>query len=461
MKRLLIVLTILIFSHTAFAAHFTVDAIDRLEMPVLTSKQIDITVKSDINDTFLINAVDIKPWMTLGTSSLTVPAGGSEKFNFYVAPTKDLMLGLHKITLNIESVSTGESIEKAIFVKLIKGETLEIEKIVVTGDLQPTGTVTAEIYIKNFKTTTVQDVAVSGSIKSTFSLLDFSDVIDRIDPDQSFIIKKELILEKYAPPGTYYVEATLFDPALGPQSLRQDFTVAQRAIINEQKQKIPFGFGYTKIITITNDGNKMKEDYTVTDALSDFDSTFYFGDKPSSANGGMYYWKLFNMKPGDERTITYTINYLPLLLFIIFIIIAVWYLIFKLCTLRIKKYIMQKKIIEHGSEFTVGVNIKNSSGRAVKDIHIHDFVPSVFSVKDTPGVAPKKKKTGVGIELSWRIAELKHGEERIFSYKIIPVFGVTGVMRLPPAVVNFTRGKKRKKNSSWPAKIGAIEKREK
>jgi hypothetical protein len=458
MRRLIILIALLLFLQPVFAQTFTVESQERVEVPQLTTRQIEVKVSSSISDTFFIRAVEIKPWMTLGASSIEIEAGSTGSVILHVSPTKETTFGLYKVTVEIESINTGLVVQQPVFIKVIQGELVEIEKILVKGDLYPTGTVDVEIYIKNFKKTSVQNVGLMGSVVSTFPIMEFSEVINRIDPEESVVIKRQLKLEKFAPPGMYTVQATISDPERGSESLNQIFTVTQRAIIEEISGQQSLGVGNSFLINVVNNGNAIKDEYVVERTLSDFESTFYFGDQPSSINENIYRWVFYNIKPGDERTVSYSINYLPLLLLIALIIIAVWYMAFRLLTLRIKKYIMQKKIISQGSEFTVGINIKNSSGRRIKEIVVSDFVPSVFSVKDTPGVNPKKKKTGTGIELTWKINELANGEERIFSYKIIPMFGVTNAIMLPQANVKFKKGKKHKINKSWPTKIGMLEK---
>src|SRR3989338_8838053 len=128
-------------------------------------------------------------------------------------------------------------------------------------------------------------------------------------------------------------------------------------------------------------------------------------------------------------------------------------------TVRIRKYIIQKKEIEEGEEFTVALEIKNSSG-SKKSLEVRDFVPSVFTVKETEGLKPAKKKSHIGTELSWNVKDLNNHEERVLTYKIVPIFGVSGTIRLPRASIMFdVRGKKIEKRS-FPHSVGIPDRKE-
>jgi len=367
-------------------------------------------------------------------------------------PGQEVQLGTYKVSVIAESLSTGLQTEKALFLTVEKGEVVEIERVLVTGDLIPTGTMVVEIAVKNFRTTTVQDVPVETVVTSTHDIARYSDIIERIDPGQTVAVMNRLTLERYAPPGTYTVTARLsggFD-----SETRQDFTVVQRAVPRSNEETRFFLLGSTTVLTVRNYGNAVLQEYTVTREVSDFDQHFFSGDVPTAKNQNTYSWRLVGIEPGEQATITYTVNYAPLVGIIIALAIGLWLIFFKVRTLRVKKYIMQKKVIKEGTEFTVGIELKNASGGKVTHVLVTDFVPSVFSVADTKGVAARKLKSGLGTELHWEINDLTPGEERVLSYKIVPVFGIQGQIKLPSAKVTFTSGRTTKTNSSFAPRLG-------
>ena len=133
---------------------------------------------------------------------------------------------------------------------------------------------------------------------------------------------------------------------------------------------------------------------------------------------------------------------------------AVWIFFYKVRIIRIKKFILEKKFIEEGEEFTVGIEIANSTGRKIENVTVKDFVPSVFNIKEGEGLKPVRKKTAAGAELTWKLKDVHKNEVRILSYKILPVFGVHGTIRLPQASVSFMGRKKTVEIKSAFANIG-------
>jgi len=71
-------------------------------------------------------------------------------------------------------------------------------------------------------------------------------------------------------------------------------------------------------------------------------------------------------------------------------------------------------------EFTVGIEIANSTGRKIENVTVKDFIPSVFDIKEGEGLKPVKKKTAAGAELTWKLKDVHKNEVRILSYKILP-----------------------------------------
>jgi len=213
-------------------------------------------------------------------------------------------------------------------------------------------------------------------------------------------------------------------------------------------------FGFTKTITIRNDGNAEADIVTITNDISAVEGVFYSGDLPARAEDGRYVWLVRGVAPGTVLTIEYKVDYTSLFAFMLAMIILGWVLFFKLRTVRIKKYIIQKKELEEGEEFTVGVEVRNASGSKKDEITVRDFIPPVFEFKSAQSPEPTRKKTAAGVELTWKLKGVHHREERLVSYKIVPLFGVHGTIRLPRASATFKLNKREMTNHSTYAVIG-------
>ncbi|MFH0949484.1 MAG: hypothetical protein V1802_03275 [Candidatus Aenigmatarchaeota archaeon] len=450
---------ILFFTSTVNAA-FRANVDEFIAVPQGGSRQVELNIFSDISDSFSITIKEEKPWMILDTSNPDVSKDETKKILLFFSPTLSTEISKYQVTVVVQSAITGIKKEIPILVSVVRGDIVDVEKISVVGDMQPTGKARFDIKVKNFRTVSVPNINVHATIYSTYKLLDFTEIIDKLDPGEEKTISREFSFDKYAPPGKYFAEAIVSYGNLEIPKSTQRFEVASKGVIVTETQINNYLIGYSKNIKIKNVGNADEENYVHSEPISSFTSFFYIGGVPTFKTDKTYVWKFDVVKPGDEKIIAYSIDYLPLITLIILLAIAVWYFFFKIKTVRIKKFILQKQIIKEGTEFTVGVEVANNCTTKVENLIIKDFVPSVFKVKDTPGPLPHKKKSEVGTELKWEIKDLIRGEERILTYKLIPVFGVHGRIKLPPASVKFKHLGRTNENKSWVL-LGSVPEKEK
>lgn len=414
---------------------------ETINVAIGSSKQIDVKVDSGVPEDIQFTVLDPKPWITQDTTRMRLNGDETKDLHIYVTPLMDTQPSVYRVSLLAESLISGETQKKFIFVNVNKLDIVDVERIVVTGNFTPTGQLTVSTVIKNYKARTVQNIKVTSTISSPSSkLIEFEQNIDSLDAGEAKNFTYSLTLPQQAEPGLYTVVAR--STAEGETSQKtKTFTVQSQAYFTKEQKKEPLVFGYKKTITVTNIGNS-EDDAIVTDTLAGLDSAFYSGETPTTAKGSDFAWLLKNIKPGESKTLSYRVDYSPLFLFIIVVIIAGWVFFFKVRIIRVKKFILEKKFIEEGEEFTVGVEVMNSTGKKVEDATVKDFVPSVFDIKEGEGPKPTRKKTAAGTELVWKIKDMHKHEQRILSYKIMPVFGVHGRIRLPQASVSFSRGKK-------------------
>jgi len=446
-----LVLSFIVTAH--FASAFSVSAPEQtFVVPTTSARQIDIPISSPTSETVSVNLIDSKPWTTLLTQQVSLQPDKPQKVSITVSPFIDTQSGLYKLSILFESLSTGELKKVDVFVTVERGEIIDLQRITVTGSLQPLGSAIVQFKVKNLKSITVQDIQVYATIESpSRNIVKAQRSIERLDPGQETSVDIPIAFERQAEAGTYVIngEVRYLDESI---KSTQTFFVSSTAVMHMEVKKSPLIFGYKKTIYVTNYGNTAGDEL-ISEVFSPFDTAFLGGDVPSSKSGSVYTWLMRNIQPGETRTISYNIDYTPLFILIIALLLAGWLFFFKLRTVRIRKYILQKKDLEEGEEFTVAVEVKNALGKAVSS-EIHDFVPFVFNVKNAEGPKPSKKKTSIGTELVWHVKELKHNEERIYTYKIIPIFGIHGTIKLPRASVTFEHNKKKWENKSFSPSIG-------
>ena len=456
---LLPIIVVLVFAAEAHA--FTLEAPPgTINVPTQGSRDIIIKIESDVQESVSVNLADAKTWTTLNSGFYKLSPGSRNDIVLAVSPLQATALGLYKVTIVAESLTTQLKVQKDIFISVYKGDVVDTEKIIVAGDAKPTAGMSVLVSVKNYKTVPSNEVVLNiVAYSPSRKLAEFTDIIDNINPDERENRTHMFNLPKQAEAGTYRIVATLLAGGESREAT-QTFSVESKPVISTTVERTPLMFGFAKKVTVTNDGNEEAPAVTLSDSISGIEGVFFAGDQPAGISGETYSWIVKNVSPGEVVVIDYRIDYLPLFVFIVALIIIFWIVFFKLRTVRIKKYIIQKKELEEGEEFTVGIEIKNALGRKVDEVTVRDFVPPVFDSKDMQNPAPSRKKTAAGQELTWRLRDVHHREERLVSYRIIPVFGVHGEIRLPRASATFRQGKREATNRSTHAFIGVATERE-
>ena len=453
--KVLTLAAFLLLSSVAFAFNVQFDR-ETLVAPIDSTNRAEIFFSgASADDTITLSLVGEKPWMLLTPTQFALRKGENVTVSLFASPKGDTPLGLYRVRIMAES-TVKERKTTDLYISVERESGVYIERIIVTGDLAPTGLAHIEFHLKNYGMVTMNDISLSANIQGKDPVSGFSETVNNVNPLKTIIIEKTITLPERLVAGEYVVDAKISYKDIS-RDFQTKFAVSERAIINKEVVDYTPSFaGYSKTVKITNKGNK-DGDYTLTEAISSFDAVFYSGTNPTSAGSGQYAWNAV-LKPGETATISYRVDYMPLVLFLLAILVFSWYIIVKLRTIRITKFIMQKRMIEEGSEFTIGLELKNAIGTNVQDVVVRDFVPSVFDVKEGEGPRPVKRKAAHGTELEWKINELFSKEDRILSYKIVPVFGVHGQIALPQATTRFKFGNRAIENKSNVTAVGVASK---
>jgi hypothetical protein len=442
---------LLLLAGGAFAFTVTVPE-ETVIVPIGGEAEVGVKIYSQTSDSISLTVLENTPWITQSDTMIKLDAGETKTVVIYVSPFVGTVIGVHRITLLAES-PTREQQKKTIFINVNKIELVDAEKVAVAGNLVPTGQVNVTATLKNYKEKTAESVKVTTTVKSPSSVLvQFEQIIGSIDAGETRNVSYSFTIPRNSEPGLYSINITTVSDGSAKSKIRT-FSVSSISTFTKDVTKLPSFFGFRKMVTVTNTGN-VAGDATVTDTVSSLDSSFYAGEPPASVRNGEIKWVVKNVAPGESRSFVYAVDYSPVALLLLALGIGAWVYMFKIRTVRVKKYIMEKKFIEEGEEFTVGIEVINTSGAKVEHVTAKDFVPSVFDIKEMDGPKPSRRKVATGTELIWNLKDLHNNEERLFSYKIIPMFGIHGQIRLPRASVHFKKGKNEVENKSFFAMIG-------
>jgi len=453
MRAFIIILSLsLILFSSVSLADFSLTSIDSITVIQGSTKYFNLVLKSDKTDRYSISVINGKPWISILEPQPIVNAGEMKIIKVYLTPGRDVAPSLYKFKF-IATNSNGTKQSKDVFVTVTKGD-VTIDDVVVSGLLEPDSEAKLSVLIKNYGTVTVHELFVNISVKSPIETIKiFNESIDSLQPGEERIINRSFVLKAGSVPGVYYLKITLYKSGSIVDAFEKTFRIPEKAIIKREKLVGITFVGSLVTIKVKNVGNKPAEDVIIDENVGPF-SIFYLGDRPDSKENGVYRWSVDFLDVGEEKVITYQINYLGLIVAIVIIAGALWYFLYKVKNVRIKKYMLQKSEIIEGSLLRIGLEIKNNTGKMVKNIVLRDTIPPVFKLKSLMGEKPKMRKTLHGIELEWNFKELNDGEVRLLSYQLEPVLGISGKVKLPRARAVFKIGKEIAESKSSSPKIG-------
>ena len=424
---------------------------DTLKIPTGTSNKFVVSFRSDTDEKLTLSLLGEKSWTILKDIQPQLVAGQEKTLDVVIEPPPSLPTGLYRFVLFAVSITTGEKRQQDLYVSVAKGEGISIDSVRITGDLYPTGKISIKTNLMNYGDVTVPnselETVVAGQKGNIFLK---TTIIERLDPEITEI-SQDFMVPETTPAGNYNV-ITTFKYGDKITTWNREFTIIEKAIIVKEEKIVPNILGYEKRITVRNVGNILGQTQ-IMESLPRQDSVFFTSQPEPQGSGGIYQWTS-DLMPGSAYTVIYKVDYLPLVMIIIVLAIFCWYVFYKLRTIRVMKSVLQKIMVKEGEEFTIAVTIKNSSGKNVSDVTVKDTVPPIFKIVATPGLAPLKRKTSTYTQLVWRLKDVKKGEERIFSYKIVPVVGVHGHMKLPVATVKFKRGNRFVEHKSNKGHLG-------
>ncbi|GEM_PF-1916501 len=435
---------LLAFSSVGFAFEVSIQP-KELTVRAGGNATFDLIIASGINETLIVSPKGEQPWITTPTT-VTVGAGIPKVEVVNIQPYTSSKPSIYHVEYGLESIVTGEKKFTNLTV-IIRIADITIEKVDIKGTLEPSSFAESSFFIKSYENATFNAVLKTsveneaGNVK----VLQHEEVLV-LNPLEFRVVRLGLDLPECLPSGEYFFRSTLQARGLNVFYTEDPFLVPAKFVSKIEKNESSTGLRSDVAITIKNAGN-VPGTGQIRESI--FGSLFFSGDAPTDTSDG-FRWDR-QLGTCESSVVRYSVDYSPLLALIL-LVFALWYIFFRMRTLRLKKMVIQKQKVEKGVEFTIGIDLKTYV--KTKDIEVRDFVPSLFEVKDAPGMKPIKHKTSAGTELIWRFPLLYPYEERMLVYKIVPSFTITGHVTLPRSSVTFTYFGRRILRKSDAAGIG-------
>jgi len=437
MKRLIISFLVLSFVLTQLvsATDFSINVDLKEFYFAAKTDYIILKINNDLSyeDWFTISVIGVpQEWVIPETSLKRIPAYGSEEIKIEVKLGRDAMPNVYSYFLKVTRVSTKSEIEKEMLINIRQITSAIIKDLSISCE------------------TCLDEVSVSGMVHNVGSrTLDLALIAKVANQQKTISIGKLDIFEKKpfettfslegTNPGNYLIELNLVD-AVG-NSLYTDsigFKIPSIENIIYDRQDSPTPFGNIITLTATNKGN-IVSDIELKGDEPEWYSAFS-GPAPTGMIVGKYFWKR-SLAPDESISVTYSEIYWPTYVLIIIAILIGVFIHWQSMALVLTKNVIRGKRFGVGGEVSVSLSLKNKK-KELKRVAIRDVVPSNFSiVSKFETVKPIIRKIASGIELIWKIGDLKPHEERVLHYTIKPtVEEIPRRTSLPSAIMKALRG---------------------
>ncbi|RLJ09211.1 MAG: hypothetical protein DRP15_04120, partial [Candidatus Aenigmatarchaeota archaeon] len=308
--------------------------------------------------------------------------------------------------------------------------------------------------LKNFASS-AQNATLSFEILCENKILTSKSFKLEIPAKESLNFTFSLPLDEFVP-GSYKVRGSLFYEGKLTGLIEKDFEVARVVEFEVKKSERAEFLSQVFEYTIKNVGNDFATYELKVETKPYLRYLISYSQEPEfiETDGKAFLvWKI-SLKPDESTKVYYRINYLPLLLLVLFLAALIYLIVRKSFELSISKFVTHKGPLVPKKGIRVLIEVKNKTRSSVKNVVIEDLVPPILKVVEKfETLKPEVKKLPEGTKLTWKIANLHPDEERVLSYYVAPMLHIVGTIKLPAAKIHYTIKKRRKSKVSNRATI--------
>lgn len=407
----------------------------------------NLTVENDYanQERFRINSLNSPPvastWFDYEYSK-TIESGETGVFQVKVTPEENVIQQNYEFTLNIRSFNNDELEKASSFFTVFNRYNLEITSFQVSSqEVAPGDTLEVSATVRNTASETLEDFKVSAS--------GFNGTVEKegavLGSGDSIRYNFELDVPERNSPGEESISVSISDSGEEARSLSQTVSVQEVREVDVNSYEEDRLLVRTRTIELQNHGNtkvseEIREDLPVyIDPLASFEPA---PDSTTTEGGTQNYLWNVELEPGEEKSVSYTVSYLPAIGFIALLFLGV--LGFKKLQTDIE---VSKKSFYRDGEIKVRIELENNSSNVFTDLTVKDFVPDIAEVSQEFEMAkPRVTKTSSGTRLQWDIDSLQPGEQRVLEYTLKPMVEVEGGVTLGAAEI-LRDGEKLKETS--------------
>ena len=394
-------------------------------------------------------------FLTLDKYLIALNASGSANVTLSIYPATTAREATYSTKLMVTSIYTNEKTEKELTIRIKRQVPVMISRSFFEKNFYyPNETLKLLLELKNFAFS-AQNATLRFEILLGNKILKSKVFEVEIPGRESLNFTFSMPLEKFAP-GNYKVRGSLIYDGKLVNLVEKDFGVARVVEFEVKKSERTEFLSQVFEYSIKNVGNDLATYELKVETKPYLRYLLSYSKEPEfvEADGKTFLvWKI-SLKPDESTKIYYRINYLPLILLILFLAILVYVMVRKTFELSISKFVTYKGPLVPKKTIRVLIEVKNKKRSPVKNVLIEDLVPPILKVVEKfETLKPEVKKVPEGTRLIWKIANLHPDEERVLSYYVTPMLHVVGTIKLPAAKIHYTIKKRRKVKVSNRATI--------
>lgn len=389
-------------------------------------------------------------WYFLPDYQVRVPAGETRTSILYATPGREAVAGNKAVIIRVKDPD-GVTVER------VATYTIDREIAVgVTGlstdntRYRPGETVSVSATVQNF----LNGQLSRGAYELVFELdgETQSVVVPGLRPGEQAEMDATFRLDRFDTGAMTLTARTETLDGVRQDRRRATIRVAEVENVQVSGSEDPGVLAPRHTLTAVNQGNVRALDTTVEADVPSYMGLFVaFSRAPNGSvtEQGIttYTWNLGDLDPGEERTVSYTINYwVPLLIALILLVAG--FVAFRAWR---SPHIVKRVYRKQGQQ-SVHLRVENRSSRKLQGVVVRDYVPSIASLIEKFDASPPQtiREGEEGTELEWRIGTLEPGEERILTYTIAPQVQVEEAVSLPSAHMRYERRGSTTKTHSHP-----------
>ncbi len=327
------------------------------------------------------------------------------------------------------------SVQHGIIMRVVPPEDILDMSVSAPDKVAPGGEYAFQLMLKNNLNTQLKNVKVSVSselFNDEKSIMFFA----LQDRTEDYRFKAGMMSE----PKPYELSIRVFYNDQIIERSTAKFSVSENKDVKEKREEYVGFLTRTVTITKTNYGNSLVEE-KFDAPLTKFQEMFVsYTEDPVSFDVAGAHW-IFSLSPDASKTVSMTVNYRPLGIAAIILLLFVIMMYYWMSRgIYFKKEIFKIKETKEGiSEMKILLHIKNNTSKSIKNMTLMEILPKMFEPEKTFGTLnPEKVQRGEkGTRLLWTIPEIVRGEERIIFYQAKTKINLVGSFMLPPALIRY------------------------